>query len=1602
MENVYRKYLNGFPERLEGNGGQLDLVKDHKECMTDLVWQDLVELEETYRNIVEELSPADFTVAKGEVEKVHSETMTELDCEELEILESNYQRYCEGTPLIKSSDDRETITEIAWEELVQRANNDIYLSLSNEFKQKAKEMASRKSEVGIMTELALSELAEMESKYFECIENAREPESRFDSEKEEVLISSVDLVETLPEIVLDTFPEDFNYTKDQCEMTELKWNDIVNLEHKCYGYERDIEQLESKLAMLAVDKDEKSSCTEMSFTELTWNDLINLQAKCSGYERHIKDLEKKIALLEVEKDEKGSCTDITLQDLANARFNVEMKEVETMTDAPEMLDNEGLPQIVLETYPGTTETKDECDMTEGVWEEVVDLKNTYIDYRQNLEEMKHKLAQFEVEKDDKESITDIAMQDIADLESLYKEHLHEVDSDSNSLLSHAEKESRECMTELTFVELSELEDFYIENAARVMETAPVVEKWEQESMTDVTLDDMQYLEEVEELYRQKAGSDGDVEKDEKCTGTDLTILDVNHLQEVEDIYLRSNVEKEEMTETTDKRIGTDLTIPDLELLEETGELHQSCPVQGFDGLNKEDRCVATDLTVEDLKYWEEVEAAHEECLLEREEEKMDGGVKSEEKQDVEMMTEFTMVDLQYLEEVDAAHEECLQDREEELERNVVEKQSVEIMTDLTVSDLKYLEDELEAQSVEKQDAEAMTEFTVSDLQYLEDVEAAHEECIADKQQELETSVSYVERQNAEMMTDLTVSDLQYLEDVEAAHEECIADKQEELEATGVEVDKESVEVMTDLTVSDLQYLEEVEATHEECIADKQEELEATRVEVDKESVEVMTDLTVLDLQHLEEELQAGGNAVDIEIMTDITVSDLKYLEDVEAAHEECIADKQEELEAQGVEVEKESVEVMTDLTVSDLQYLEDVEAAHEECIADKQEELKTSAKSVDKQNAEMMTELTASDLQNLEDKQDELEALRVEKQNAVVMTDLTVTDLQYLEDVESAHEECIADKQEELDARNVEKQSVEIMTYMTASDLTYLEDVEAAHEECLVDKQNELDTNTVEKQNAAIMTELTVSDLQYLEYVEAAHEECLQDKAEESENRAGQEDKLSVGTMTDMNAHDPKNLESAATEHERSITPKRRRWSRSSSITDHSDNTHSKNTMTEVTGNILEYYEDIEVLYKGKVLEFDEYRREHSAEKEEKDVMTDVTIEDLTCLEEAANSHLEKDKEDKETMTELARDDVEYLMELESWYKDNQLAQESKDVAEKSDESTMTELTVSYIEYVEGEFERLKHEQSQGSDSSWVVIEPDKDVRDAMTELTQSELQHVEEVQFLYKDSVAGAVEAVSKEDAEAMTDLTTADLEYFEEAENLLKKISGDGGDLSGLLAPKDDKEVITDLTSSDIDHLQELGDVYGNGNSELPGDGGIEKDDKSTETELTIADIRDLEDQLESTAEMRTTPSFKEFVHDDFQAETLLDLQSELDYLPVLDEPEFILDEDEDEGEDIQRQDVGVMTELTLPDLEYLEETEKHSSESIVETTPEHVETGVQCELGGLGSLLQELSREAEENGEDVPAWFVSALRMTKPNGGLCSVFCLMHVHVSDQFHL
>ena len=653
------------------------------------------------------------------------------------------------------------------------------------------------------------------------------------------------------------------------------------------------------------------------------------------------------------------------------------------------------------------------------------------------------------------------------------------------------------------------------------------------------------------------------------------------------------------------------------------------------------------------------------------------------------------------------------------------------------------------------------------------------------------------------------------------------------------------------------------------------------------------------------------------------------MEDVEAAHEECLADKQEDLDIRFVD--KESVEVMTDLTASDLNYLEDVKAAHEESLADKHEEL--DFRIVDKESVE-------------------------------VMTDLTACDLNYLEDVKAAHEEYLANKHEELHVRIVDKESVEVMTDLTASDLNYLEDVKAAQEEYLADKHDGLEAATVKKENANIMTDLSVLDLQRLEDVDSAHMQCLFYIDRKEHRIDPPHTKFQVRGK----------LESAPTENEESKAPKWRRRSRSTSVSVHMQNKH---TMTELTANILEYFEDIEVLYKKTLVEYDEFRKLHSVEKVEKDSMTVITTEDLKYLKD--ESSIRQETEEKEVMTELAIDDLDYLKGVESSYNNHELDRRSEDMNSERTAEIMTSVTLASMECMEDEYERLQREQPQEKDPSWGRIEQED---------SSSELHYLEEVELSCKEDSFGAAELASSEDAGVMTDLTTADLEYLEEAENLLKSINDNGSELSGMLAPKEDKEVMTKLTNADIDHLHTLGEFHIDDTMALSSDGEVEKDDKGTETELTVADIRDLEDQAGSGSEKRTTPSFHEFVHDNFQAETLVNLHSELDYLPVLDEPEFIMDEDEDvDIEENQCRDACVMTELTFSDLQQLGIYDTCDGVGLIRSRREQTDIGVQCTLEDLSSLLEELNKEAEEKGADIPSWFVTALKMRQP-GGLCSV--------------
>ncbi|XP_074610685.1 uncharacterized protein LOC141865174 isoform X4 [Acropora palmata] len=1688
METIYNEFQNGLLKETCEYPEHAVLETEDKESMTDLAWLEISSRQiDSFSQIYLEDG---LQREKGEVYRVEKETMTDLYLEELRQLGNNSQKYVEESISLRPRDNKGIMTDVIWEELIERTNEATYSDLRRELDAQWKGKGREAVDVGVMTDLALLELVEMENKYFEYTEN----ESVVDILKD-------DNVEALPEIVLDTFPEDPASRKDNYVMTELRWEHIIDLENKCSTYEHDIEELERAIADSYVVKDEKNCGTDLSY-----RDIIAMQEKCLGYECVIEELEKRLAQFDVEKSEKGTGTEISLKDLCNDRFTCDMRGEDTLTNEIEGSVNVVLPRIVQETFPGDVQTKDECDMTDGVWEEVEELKNTYLDYRQNLEEMKNKLAQFEVEKDDKESLTDIAMQDLADLESIYKEHLREVDSDTNSMLSNVEKESRECMTELTAIEITELEDFYIENAANQLPQSPIVEKWEQESMTEITLNEMQYLDETEELYRQKVNGGPKVDK---CTETDLTTTGIDSMDEEPKILA---VDKQ------DAEVMTEMALSDLQYLEGVEQANAECLVDTElepEALvvDKQDAEVMTEMALSDLQYLEGVEQANAECLVDTE---LEPEALVVDKQDAEVMTEMALSDLQYLEDVEQANAECLVDTELEPEALVVDKQDAEVMTEMALSDLQYVEGVEQAYSeclvdtelrpealvVDKQDAEVMTEMALSDLQYLEDVEQANAECLVDT--ELEPEALVVDKQDAEVMTEMALSDLQYLEGVEQAYSECLVDT--ELKPEALVVDKQDAEVMTEMALSDLQYLEGVEQANAECLVDTELELEA--LVVDKQDAEVMTEMALSDLQYLEGVEQANAECLvdtelepkafvvdkqDVEVMTEIALSDLQYLEDVEQAHEECRVDT--EVEPKTLVVDKQDVEVMTEMPLSGLLYLEDDEQAHEECLADEEEEPNVLV--MDKPNAEIMTEM--ADLHNLEKVEspheeclaDEVEvtevrSIPVEKESVEIMTDMNVVDLQSSENkLECFENSCknkanaqtmtdltlselhlLEDNLEELRADCTERCNAEIMTDLTGVDLNNWKetgDVQEALEECFAQ------TTQVEMENVEIMTDLTVLNLQYLETVECAHQKCLAVKH-------------SVATMNDLPNQDPKSLESSPSAGKERRSSLWRRKSRSSSVTDH---LHHKNTMTEMTGNMLEYYEDIEGIYKETVVKMEEMKTLLFVEKQESDVMTDLTAEDLEYLEEESEKAREgaKASVDEKVMTELTHEDLEYLIEVEMFYKDVDLERCKRDLPLLCDATTMTELSFPDVEYAEKELYRLRQKRSQDTDSSWVVIEPAMEDKNVMTEIPTAQLNCPKKFEVHHMENMTKSMETACCNDAETMTDLTLPDIEYLEEAENLLKTVSGNGGDMAALLAPKDDKEVITDLVSSDIDYLVLLGDIDRDGNRDDTS--SPEKDDKHTETELTIADIRDLEDQVHDATERKTVSSFQEFGNEDllpetqvslqseleylpvldetefilldededvisrretevmteltisdirdledqvvsarnfkaphvkenFEVETLDSLQSQLEYLPVLDEPEFILDDEEDF---MQRQDAGVMTEITLFDLEHLLEDEILGNECIVKSfekkdntsmteltiselafletsgpcldnevlnTADISEAAIQCDLENLSSLMQELNREAEEHGEYFPAWFVTALSLRRPELG------------------
>ena len=929
------------------------------------------------------------------------------------------------------------------------------------------------------------------------------------------------------------------------------------------------------------------------------------------------------------------------------------------------------------------------------------------------------------------------------------------------------------------------------------------------------------------------------------------------------------------------------------------------------------------------------------------------------------MTDLTRRDVQEMEDIYLQYHEKLPYIEQWIAQSHIDRTEAQTMTDLFwVEDAGVGPDGATGAGrkrgdVATNDGECMTDLVWQELVDLENTYREYlEEMLEEKGGREPDGV--VEKFEFESMTDPDANKLQ---------------RQEDGESRGKEFVDRSVE--TDLTTADISYFEEVEAAHSDCI-------------LNQKTGEQKWD------RHNDGFVAGLSETSDKGIVTDLTTPDLEYLEEVEAVHQNCLENQ----------VETASKVVGTELGLADLQYFEELREEHQESMIH-------SAKD----NKETATDLTIPDLQYFEEvydvhqeccvgQREEEEKSAAQKDDKGTTTELTLPDLQYYEEVDEVHQDCLVRQSEDESRTSREMHDEGMTTELTLPDLQYFEEVNQLHQECLARQEEHSVNSFVEKDHKGIGTELTLPDLEYLEEVENVHLGCLEKEA----SAVGVEHR---GTTTELGLVDLERLDEVEAIRAELEETRKTRWDRDAAQTEVGRGT--KGTMTEMTSMVLSYLEDLQDLYKQKVEECEELRLSvardvtmdvNRAELDkvkpdlfDQETLTELTLVGLRDLEDIAEARSNVPKKgfaervieeeiQGETMDSL-RAELDTFPEFEvdatsldfsgseSEYVQDNLGLEVKDresaKVQTNEIGTATVLSQDDLFDLEQEIDMLRRKQA-GSPKG------------TMTELTREDLEYFEELDDLHKAEGLGR-DLPNMENAFAMTEMTTADLEYLEEAEGVYRSLS-ENADLTKLLEgnrASESKGVATDIAGSDMDYLLVLGEMYKDQSDGVMSrsTGRTLQGEKSTETDLSLLDIRDLED---AAIEALRNPGEAE---KDVHLEEALDLHSELRELVDFDEPT---------GDDskLAQQDQNVMTDLTWSDMEHFkvmsrtgllgssfDESEASADQSDCSYHEAH-DASVQCDLQGVLTLMQELHQEAEGPGADMPAWYVSALNMTRQDTG------------------
>ena len=575
-------------------------------------------------------------------------------------------------------------------------------------------------------------------------------------------------------------------------------------------------------------------------------------------------------------------------------------------------------------------------MTDLVWTELVELENQYRGYLENMRGM-GEIVSRKVETKEIDCMTDVTSVDVDELELFHKQNvenqevnefgeIHLVNQDDNVGM-----EERECMTDVTSVDIEELELFHKQNLVNHEDSFfGSVPTREQGSLTELTLPDIEYFEELEVLQEENT-----------VDGVKPLVSKLGNQQE-------------------DKGVVTDFTLADIEYLEEMELEHQDCPTNkdmgsgigngnnfGFGFTEHEDKASMTDFSVSDLQYLEEVEETHQNCVMEKDTYNTKTNYGWKEQEEKGCGTDLTIPDLEYLEEFENVHQDC-----------------TELRT--------FQEKDITSMNTNRNEQECMTDLTLTDLQYLEEVDFVHQDCGVEKDQRTGQSESTTDQKENCTMTDLTIPEVDYLEQLEAVHREIIEDYKSLKSSAGDAEGRENKEVETEMTFEHLELLEDLEIFHKE----------------NEEAIENVLGEKLGRLKKTEgaskwygfgrkrtfsSKREGTTTKCSIEVMTDLTNDGVKYLEEFVRKNRDVKAEKEYIDNATFVpsmqsvsrtqSIRKADSGVGTDLTIPDLEHLEETETLYRE-LSEKSVLERADANTRDDKNSE--TVLTLMGLQQLE------------------------------------------------------------------------------------------------------------------------------------------------------------------------------------------------------------------------------------------------------------------------------------------------------------------------------------------------------------------------------------------------------------------------------------------------------------------------------------------------------------------------------------------------------------------------------------------------------------------------------------------------------------